>query len=80
MAGTGVIVGTIPGLGSLFGDTERGRALIRLVYAGLQRFACGGPGMTVFQNHASLKEFTERGITRPDRAAVILGSGVRTRT
>lgn len=71
-AGGAAIVNTITGLGHAF--VRRGLLLhgIARAYALALRRA----HMTVFQNHDDYREFIERGIVPPERACVIVGSGV----
>ena len=73
-----VIVGTVPGLGNLYTlDDARTRAG-RRVYEWLQRRACRRSDLTVFQNQDDYGRFTGSGICPPEKAEVVLGSGVRT--
>jgi glycosyltransferase involved in cell wall biosynthesis len=78
LAGVPVVVGTLPGLGSLYGDpTWKGR-LIRLAYEPLQALASRSVDLTVFQNADDAREFEGRRIVPHGRTAIIPGSGVRT--
>jgi glycosyltransferase involved in cell wall biosynthesis len=77
------IVGTVPGLGSLYvnnGQGEEGfkRRLLRGIYERLQHLASWSADLTIFQNRDSAGEFVSRGIVPPGRATIIPGSGVRT--
>jgi glycosyltransferase involved in cell wall biosynthesis len=78
LAGVPIVVGTLPGLGSLYAQpTWKGR-LIRLVYEPLQGFACRRADLTMFQNADDAADFERRGVVPQGRAAIIPGSGVRT--
>jgi glycosyltransferase involved in cell wall biosynthesis len=78
LAGVPIVVGTLPGLGSLYASPSWKRRLIRLVYQPLQRLACRFSDLTVFQNADDAEEFERRGIVPLGRSAIIAGSGVRT--
>ena len=78
LAGVPVIIGTLPGLGSLYtSDTLRTR-LIRVVYERLQRLACRVSDLTVFQNLEHARQFVSAGVVSQEKTAVIPGSGVAT--
>jgi glycosyltransferase involved in cell wall biosynthesis len=73
-----VVIGTLPGLGSLYAaPSTRGR-LVRLVYQPLQTVACRWADLTTFQNEDDLRDFTRRRVVAADRALVIPGSGIST--
>jgi glycosyltransferase involved in cell wall biosynthesis len=71
------VVGTLPGLGSLYADRSLRSRLARTVYQPLQRWACCRSRCTIFQNDDDRHEFVARGIVAADRSIVIRGSGVR---
>jgi glycosyltransferase involved in cell wall biosynthesis len=71
-AGVAAIVNTITGLGHAF--VRRG--LLSHGIARAYALALRRAHMTVFQNHDDHREFVERGIVPPERACVIVGSGV----
>ena len=73
-----VIVGTIPGIGSLYGDNRIRTRLIRYIYEGLQKLVCKLSAMTIFQNEDDLAEFVARGLVSAKKAMVVPGSGVDT--
>lgn len=78
LAGVPIIIGTLPGLGSLYvGHGRRTRGL-RWIYESLQRIASRASVLTIFQNQQDADEFTARGIVPAAGVAVIPGSGVRT--
>lgn len=78
LAGVPVVVGTLPGLGSLYaGDGPRVRAA-RAAYRPLQRLACRLADRTIFQNGDDLRQLVAEGVVAPERALVIPGSGVPT--
>jgi glycosyltransferase involved in cell wall biosynthesis len=76
-AGVPVVVGTLPGLGSLYADRSFRNRLVRTVYQPLQRRACTRSNCTIFQNDDDRHEFVARRIVAADRSVVIRGSGVR---
>ena len=78
IAGVPVVIGTLPGLGSLYSTPGwRGR-LVRLAYQPLQTLASRVADLTVFQNEDDAHEFERRHVVKHDRITVIPGSGVRT--
>jgi glycosyltransferase involved in cell wall biosynthesis len=78
LAGVPVVIGTLPGLGSLYSDPGLGARIMRLVYRPLQTIACHWADLTVFQNADDAREFEQLGVVRRSRLAIIPGSGVRT--
>ena len=78
LAGVPIVVGTLPGLGSLYANPNWKGKLVRLVYQPLQALACRWADLTVFQNADDARELKQRGVVPPSRAAIIPGSGVRT--
>jgi len=75
-----VVVGTLPGLGTLYAQDGIRTQLVRAFYEVLQKLACRLSDMTVFQNKDDLREFVQRGICPQQRAVVIPGSGIQTTT
>ena len=73
-----IVVGTLPGLGSLYTDSNWKARLTRLAYQPLQTLACHWADLTVFQNADDAREFERRGVVPRGRATIIPGSGVRT--
>jgi glycosyltransferase involved in cell wall biosynthesis len=78
VAGVPVVIGTLPGLGSLYGATDWKRTAVRLAYQPLQTLASRLADRTVFQNADDAQEFARRRVVSRDRSVVIPGSGVRT--
>jgi glycosyltransferase involved in cell wall biosynthesis len=78
LAGVPVVVGTVTGLGSLYGDVGLGSKLVRGVYEVLQRLASRFADRTVFQNRDDREEFVRRQVVPETKAALIAGSGVAT--
>jgi len=76
LAGVPIIIGTIPGLGSLYTRQNIIIGIIRRLYQNLQRLACNLSDLTIFQNHADAKQFIESRIVSPNKADVVLGSGI----
>jgi glycosyltransferase involved in cell wall biosynthesis len=75
-AGVPAIVGTLPGLGSLYIDNSPKTRLLRAVYEPLQRMACHSGHATIFQNEDDARQFIAEGIAPAGRCMVIPGSGV----
>lgn len=80
LAGVPVVIGTLPGLGSLYAQDNRRVRLIRAIYGPLQRLACGVSDMTIFQNTDDLAQFVAEGMVPARQASIIPGSGVSTAT
>ena len=89
-AGVPVVVGTITGLGSLYGEDygagaglqatlqRPGLPVVRGVYEQLQRLSAQQSDLTIFQNRRDREEFVARRIVPASKAALIAGSGVST--
>jgi len=78
LANVPVVVGTLPGLGSLYvydGVTTR---VVRAVYERLQGWASHLSDLTIFQNHEDARQFVAKRIVPEAKIAVIPGSGVHT--
>ena len=78
LTGVPAVVGTIPGLGSLYVGGGPARRALRAAYETLQRWASHRSDVTLFQNRDDLEDLVARRVVPPDRAAVVPGSGVRT--
>lgn len=78
LAGVPVIIGTLPGLGSLYTNEKFINRLLRSVYERLQQSACYVSDLTIFQNHDDAHQFIDARIIDPPKAMVIPGSGVCT--
>jgi glycosyltransferase involved in cell wall biosynthesis len=78
LAGVPVIIGTLPGLGSLYTNENFINRLLRSIYERLQQLACYVSDLTIFQNHHDARQFIEAGILSPQKVIVIPGSGVST--
>lgn len=78
LAGVPVVIGTLPGLGSLYAEPSWKGRLIRPVYEELQTLVSRWADLTVFQNPDDAHEMETRGVVPQGRTAVIPGSGVRT--
>jgi glycosyltransferase involved in cell wall biosynthesis len=77
-AGVPVVIGTIPGLGSLYSSPNLRGRVIRLMYQPLQRFASRVSTLTIFQNEDDAREFARLGVVAADQSTIVPGSGVRT--
>jgi glycosyltransferase involved in cell wall biosynthesis len=78
LAGVPVVIGTLPGLGSLYAAPGWKARTVRLAYQPLQTIACRVSDLTTFQNEDDAREFKRRRVVAAARALVIAGSGVRT--
>jgi len=73
-----IIIGTLPGLGSLYASDGLKTRVIRAIYEPLQQYASHRSSWTVFQNHDDLHVLRTKGVVRVSNSSVILGSGVDT--
>jgi glycosyltransferase involved in cell wall biosynthesis len=78
LGGVPVVLGTITGLGSLYGEDGLAARCVRAIYEGLQRLASLQTDATVFQNRDDRAEFVARRVVAAARATLIAGSGVNT--
>lgn len=78
LAGVPLIIGTLPGLGSLYASDSLKTRSVRLVYKRLQTLACRLSDLTIFQNHTDARQFIVAGVVPEQKAVVIQGSGVPT--
>jgi glycosyltransferase involved in cell wall biosynthesis len=78
LAGVPVVLGTVTGLGSLYGEEGLRPRIVREVYEKLQRLASWHADLTFFQNQEDREEFVSRHVVPACKAVVIAGSGVRT--
>jgi len=78
LTGVPVVVGTLPGLGSLYVQTDLATRVVRTIYERLQKLVCYLSDMTIFQNHDDAQQFVARGLAPVSKITVIPGSGVRT--
>ncbi|MEA3351182.1 MAG: glycosyltransferase family 4 protein [Chloroflexota bacterium] len=78
LAGVPVIIGTLPGLGTLYADESFISRFIRTIYQPLQKLACTHSNLTIFQNPEDAGHFISSGIVAENKARVILSSGVET--
>jgi len=78
IAGVPIVIGTLPGLGSLYTSDSLKTRFVRLVYERLQTLACRLSDLTIFQNHNDARQFNSAGIVPEQKTTVIPGSGVST--
>ena len=78
LAGVPVIIGTLPGLGSLYSENNLRTRLIRSIYQPLQNLACSHSDLTIFQNPDDAALFIKSGIVKEDKTTILPGSGVDT--
>lgn len=76
LAGVGAVVGTLPGLGSLYTYATPAVRRRRAVYERLHRLASRVSDATVLQNRDDLNELVARRVVSAARAVLIPGSGV----
>jgi glycosyltransferase involved in cell wall biosynthesis len=74
-----VVIGTLPGLGSLYSQDNIRSKVIRTIYQPLQKWACHSSALTMFQNSEDMKQFLNVGIVQENKAVVFPGSGVDTK-
>jgi glycosyltransferase involved in cell wall biosynthesis len=72
------VVGTVPGLGSLYVARGPLSRISRLLFDRGQKMAGRCAHATVFQNSDDARQFVDAGMVEADRAALIPGSGVDT--
>ena len=78
LAGVPIVIGTLPGLGSLYASDRLTVRLTRRVYQPLQRLACHWSDLTMFQNRQDLHRFVALKIVPLAKTEEVTGSGVRT--
>jgi glycosyltransferase involved in cell wall biosynthesis len=78
LAGVPVVIGTLPGLGSLYDNESLKIRFLRSIYQELQSLACHLSDVTIFQNNEDAQQFIKAGIVSNQKAKVILGSGIDT--
>jgi glycosyltransferase involved in cell wall biosynthesis len=78
LAGVPIIIGTLPGLGSLYASNSPRVRTLRALYQPLQQLACRISDRTIFQNSDDLRQFTSEGLINEGRTLLIPGSGVAT--
>jgi glycosyltransferase involved in cell wall biosynthesis len=80
LAGVPIVIGTLPGLGSLYasGSNDVSTRVIRKIYECLQSIACRLSDLTIFQNCDDARHFIEAGIAPQQKTRIVPGSGVRT--
>lgn len=78
LAGVPIVIGTIPGLGSLYAFDTPTTRLIRPLYEIVQRFICKHSTLTIFQNSDDLEQLVSAEVVHPEKAQIVHGSGVDT--
>ena len=79
LAGIPIVIGSLPGLGSLYVNDSLPRRMIRSIYQRLQKLACRFSDLTIFQNNDDAEYFIKAGLVSQEKVMVIPGSGVNTR-
>ena len=70
-----IVIGTIPGLGSLYARENFSTRLLRAIYQPLQTWASRSSDLTTFQNHDDARRFIAAGIVEEQKTRIIAGSG-----
>ena len=78
ITGVPVVIGAIPGLGSLYTNNDVTTRTVRGCYETIQRLASYVSDLTIFQIKEDARQFLDAGVVSEDKAIVIPGSGVRT--
>ncbi len=78
LAGVPIVMGTLPGLGTLYVNNSFSTRLIRFVYRYLQGVACHVSDLTTFQHQDDAQQFITERIVPEKKAIIIPGSGIRT--
>jgi glycosyltransferase involved in cell wall biosynthesis len=78
MAHVPIVIGTLPGLGSLYSENNLRTRMVRSVYQPLQKLACSISDLTIFQNQEDADQFVLAGIVSRHKTAILNGSGVQT--
>lgn len=78
LAGVPVVISTVTGLGSLYGNRNLTARSTRLVYLALRKLSCAASDLTIFQNRDDAREFVGKGIVPARKSMIIPGSGVPT--
>jgi len=72
-----VVIGTLPGLGSLYSQNDSRTRAIRSIYQPLQKLACSISDLTIFQNHEDAEQFIRNAVVPRHKTSIINGSGVQ---
>lgn len=78
LAGVPTIVGTLPGLGTLYTQDRHSIHFVRAIYEPLQKLACNVSDVTIFQNQEDASQFVAARIVPASKVVVVHGSGVST--
>lgn len=73
-----VIIGTLPGLGSLYSRDDFRSRVVRGIYRPMQKLACYCSDLTIFQNSQDADQFIKDGIIDRKKTFILPGSGVET--
>jgi len=79
LAGVPIVIGTLPGLGTLYTNHSFSTRLKRSIYQPLQKLACLQSDLTTFQHKTDARQFVDSGIVPKHKTVVIPGSGVETK-
>jgi len=78
IVGIPIVIGTLPGLGTLYTRNNFKIRIIRCIYQIFQKLACKFSDLTIFQNKIDAMQFISEGIIPKQKAKIISGSGVCT--
>ncbi|MGH7506559.1 MAG: glycosyltransferase family 4 protein [Longimicrobiales bacterium] len=78
LAGVPVIVGTIPGRGSLYSLKGARAVLLKRILLWLEKVSSAASDVTVLQNRDDHDELVGAGVLRGSKTVVVPGSGIRT--
>lgn len=78
LANVPIVIGTLPGLGSLYVSDSLKNRLLRSIYQPLQYLTCRYSDFTIFQNRDDKNQFIDASIVSPQKTTIIPGSGVST--
>ena len=74
------MIGTLPGLGSLYASESLLSRMLLSIYQSLQKVACDLSDLTIFQNREDARQLVKSGVVPENKTMVIAGSGVATET
>lgn len=74
-----ILVGTLPGLGSLYSGNNFRTRLVRGIYQQLQKLTSFISDLTIFQNYEDAEQFIRDGVVHRNKTAIINGSGIQTK-
>lgn len=73
-----IVIGTLPGLGSLYSGNDFRTRVVRSIYQPMQKLACSISDLTIFQNQDDAEQFILDGVVSHQKMIILNGSGVQT--